>query len=81
MLITEVFVAKGESLQLNEAAPVLLRLVSSLDSVKIGFDREDDVFVRNEARLKSLDADGLTANIESVAAAADRTFLELRRSQ
>lgn len=79
MLITEVFVAKGESLQLSEAAPVLLRLVNSLDSVKIGFDRDDDVFVRNEARLKSLDADGLTANIESVAAAADRTFVELRR--
>jgi hypothetical protein len=65
-LITEVVVAKGKSLRINEVAPTLLRLVNRLDSLKVGIDEDDDVFIRNEAQLKSLHPEEFAANIESV---------------
>jgi len=76
-LVTEVTVAKGNSVRVNDAAPALLRLANRLDYAKVGVDSAGDVFVRNEARLKSLDVDELTNNIDKIAAAADQVYAEI----
>lgn len=78
-LITQVTVATAKSLQVNEAAPNLLRLANKLDYVKVGLDTGDDLFVRNEARLKSLDLEEFTNNLDRVAAAADLVYAGVRR--
>jgi hypothetical protein len=79
-VIAQVNVAKATSFRLRDAAPTLLSLANRLDYAKVCFDREGDVFVRNEARLKSLDADELTNNLDKVAAAADQVFAELNKN-
>jgi hypothetical protein len=76
-LVTEVTVAKGHSVHVNDAALALLHLANRLDYAKVGIDTAGDVFVRNEARLKSLDADELTNNIDKIAAAADQVYVEV----
>ena len=78
-LVTEVTVAKGNSLRVNDAAPELLRLANRLEYAKVGLDRDGDVFVRNEARLQSLDVDELTNNLDKIAAAADQIFVEVQK--
>ena len=78
-LVTEVIVFKANSLKLDEAAPVLLRLADRIDYAKVGLDRDDDVFVRNEARVKNLDVDELINNMEKVAAAADQVFAQVNK--
>jgi len=70
-LSTEIIVPRGNSARsLNEMALDLLRLASRLNYVKIGVDK-DDLVVRNEARLKSLNVEEFNDNIEKVVAAAD----------
>lgn len=77
-LVTEVVVVPGKSVRIEAAGPNLLRLANKLDYVKVGLDGDDDLFVRNEARVKSLDVEELKANIERVAAAADLVFVEVK---
>jgi hypothetical protein len=76
-LVSEVTVAKGNTVRLNDAAPARLRLANRLDYAKVGVDTAGDVFVRNEARVKSLDHDELTHNLDKIAAAADQVYAEL----
>jgi hypothetical protein len=79
MLITEVVVARGKSYRrLDEAAINLLRVANRLEFVKVSIDKDDDVFVRNEARLNSLDYEQFKANIERVASAADQVYVEVQ---
>ena len=78
-LFTEVIVARGKSLRVSEAAPNLLRLANKLDYVKVGLDKDDDLFVRSETRLKSLDVDEFKANVERVAVAADMVYAEVQQ--
>jgi hypothetical protein len=49
-----------------------------LNYVKIGVDK-DDLFVRNEARLKSLNVEEFKDNIEKVAMAADMVYQEMQQ--
>jgi hypothetical protein len=79
-LITQVIISKGRSSGLG-AAPNILRLANKLDYVKVGLDPDDDWFIRNESRLKSLDAEEFKTNLDRVAAAADRVYLELQQSR
>jgi hypothetical protein len=76
----QVNVAKAASFRLNDAAPALLSLANRLDYAKVCFDREGDVFVRNETWLKSLDADELVNNLDKLATAADQVFAELNKN-
>jgi len=70
-LNTEIIVPRAHSVRsLNDMALDLLRLAPKLSYIKIGVDK-DDLFVRNEARLKSLNVEELNDNIEKVVAAAD----------
>lgn len=78
-LFTEVIVARGKSLNLDSAKPVVLRLSKELDYVKVGFDKDDDVFVRNEIPLKSLDVEQLKTSLDKVAKAADKVYVEVRQ--
>jgi hypothetical protein len=50
----------------------LLRLVHSIDRVKIGFDDDEDLFVRCEVAARTLDLDAFKADIEQVAAGTDQ---------
>ena len=77
-LITEVIVAPAKSVRLEAASPYLLRLADKLDYVKIGLDTGDDLFVRHESRVKSLNVEELKNNIDRVAAAADKMFVEIK---
>jgi hypothetical protein len=62
---------------LHEIALNLLRLSNKLNYVKIGVDK-DDLFVRNEARLKTLTVDEFKSNLDKVAAAADRVYVAVK---
>ena len=76
-LSTEIIVPRGKSAHsLNDIALDLLRLASRLNYVKIGIDK-DDLFVRNEARLKSLNVEELNDNIDKVVAAADMVLQQV----
>jgi hypothetical protein len=55
----------------------LLRLSHSVDYVKIGFDDDEDLFVRTEVKTKLLDAQEFKSNVEIVAAAAERVHSEI----
>jgi|KBSSwiStaDraftv2_1062776.scaffolds.fasta_scaffold112835_4 hypothetical protein len=78
-LTTEVTVPPIKSAPpLKEMALNLLRLSSRLNYVKIGVDK-DDLFVRNEARLKSLNVEEFKDNIEKVAMAADMVYQEMQQ--
>ncbi len=78
-LTTEVLVARGKSVpRLNEAALKLLGLANRLPYVKICIDKDNDVFVRNEAGLKFLNQEEFTTHLESVATAADQVYGELQ---
>ena len=79
-LVAHVNVAKAAMFRLNDAAPTLLSLAYRLDYAKVCFDREGDVFVRNEARIKSLDVDQLTNNLDKLSTAADHVFAELNKN-
>jgi len=78
-LAAEVTVVKGNTIRVNEAAPELLRLAHRLEFAKVGLNRFGDLVVRNEARLKSLDVDELTNNLQKIAAAADQIFVEVQK--
>jgi|SRR5689334_4387302 len=76
----QVNVAKATSFRLNDAAPALLSLANKLDYAKVCFDREGDVFVRNETWLKSLDADEFVNSLDKIATAADQVYAELNKN-
>ena len=67
-----------KSFDVNKDSPTLLRFANRLDYVKVGLDTSDAVFVRNEARLKSLDLEEFKNNVDKVADAADRVYLKLQ---
>jgi hypothetical protein len=78
-LTTEVVVARGRTVpRLNEAALHLLGLANRLPYVKICIDKDNDVFVRNEAALKFLNQEEFSMHLESVAAAADEVYAGLQ---
>jgi hypothetical protein len=78
-LSTEVTIPLSKSAApLHEIALNLLRLSNKLNYVKIGVDK-DVLFVRNEARLKSLNVEEFNDNIERVAMAADTVYLQMQQ--
>lgn len=79
-LITQVTVIKGKAFsRANEAAIPLLQLADRLEYVRVSLDKNNSVFVRNEARVKSLDLDQLVMNIDRVATGADQVSGEVKR--
>ncbi|MBK9154035.1 MAG: YbjN domain-containing protein [Chloracidobacterium sp.] len=52
----------------------LLRFNDDLDRVKVGIDKDGDIFVRIDLGIRIMDKEELRANIDQVAAAADEVF-------
>ncbi|MGH9956436.1 MAG: hypothetical protein ACREBC_04810 [Pyrinomonadaceae bacterium] len=50
----------------------LLKLNHNLDYVKAGYDDDDDLFVRNELRVRTIDLASFKAMIQDVIAGADK---------
>lgn len=58
----------------------LLRFNEDLDRVKVGIDKDGDIFVRIDLSIRNLDKDELKANIDQAAAAADEVFKAVKPS-
>jgi hypothetical protein len=56
----------------------LLKLVDTYDLVKIGLDTDDDLFVRVEAKMKTMDVEDFKACVKQTALAADALYGEIR---
>jgi len=58
----------------------LLRFNEDLDRVKVGIDKDGDIFVRIDLSIRNLDKDELRTNIDQTAAAADEVFKAVKPS-
>lgn len=56
----------------------LLKLNHSMDYFKVGYDDDDDLFVRIEAKIRTVDAVSLKEMISQIDAAADKTYETVR---
>jgi len=78
-VVIGVVVAFKKEMKVNsEMMFKLLRLSHSIDYVKIGFDDDEDLFVRTEVKSKLLDAPEFKANIERNAKAASTIHDEIK---
>lgn len=57
-----------------EFIETLLKFNNSLDFVKVGLDRDGDIFVRTDASVRTLDAQQLKEIIDQVAASANEVY-------
>jgi hypothetical protein len=56
----------------------ILKLNHDVDFIKIGFDNDDDLFVRLERKVRTLDLEEFKACYTEVTAAADRLYTEIK---
>ena len=56
----------------------LLKLNHSLDFAKVGFDDDDDLFVRTEERIRIVDLQEFKALVETVDSAADTAYEKVK---
>ncbi len=56
----------------------LLRLVHDIDRVKIGFDDDEDLFVRAEVAARIFDLDEFKSDMEQVAAGTDKVHAAIK---
>ena len=74
-LVTGVIVAQKKTMNVtSEMMFKLLKLDHSLDYVKIGFDDDDDLFVRSEVKTRQLDLEEFKEGVERVSADADQIY-------
>ncbi len=79
ILVLFVIVAEAKNLKVTpELMRIMLKLNGDLDRVKIGFDKDGDVFVRIDLSIRVLDSQELKGNIEQVAAAADEVYTAIK---
>ncbi|MGD9564124.1 MAG: YbjN domain-containing protein [Pyrinomonadaceae bacterium] len=72
-------IAKKKELKTTpEMLQKLLRFNDDFDRVKVGIDKDGDVFVRIDTSIRVLDKEELKANIDQAAAAADEVYKGLR---
>lgn len=55
-----------------------LKLAHSYDIVKIGLDNDDDLFVRVELKMRTMDVDEFKSYIKQTAAAADEIYGQIK---
>ncbi|HJX84833.1 MAG TPA: YbjN domain-containing protein [Candidatus Angelobacter sp.] len=68
--------------KLNLSADLLLKLMrlnDELDFVKVGIDRDGDLFVRTELRMASLTAEDFSATVKSVVQASTRVYALVKK--
>ncbi|MCI0488303.1 MAG: YbjN domain-containing protein [Blastocatellia bacterium] len=78
VIIGAVVAKKGVMRVTPEMMRRLLKLTHDLDRAKIGFDKDDDLFVRVDVSGRLFDDQEFKANIEQVAAVTDRVFREIK---
>jgi hypothetical protein len=79
LAIIGVTVAKKKNLKLSQ--DLLLRLLKynhSADYVKVGFDDDEDLFVRAELNAKTMDFASFKEVLEQVGAAADELYAQIK---
>lgn len=57
-----------------EFLQTLLKFNNSLDFVKVGLDRDGDIFVRSDSSIRTLDAQAFKEIVDQVAASADAVY-------
>jgi hypothetical protein len=79
VLVTFVTVAPKASLRRTpELLEKILRMNYEYDTVKIGFDDDDDAYVRIDQRLRIVDVQEFNQIIDQVSVAADTLYAELK---
>ncbi len=79
LLIIGVTVAKKQNLKLSQALlHRLLKYNHSADYVKVGFDDDEDLFVRAELNAKTMDFESFKEVLEQVGAAADELYAQIK---
>jgi hypothetical protein len=81
LLVMGVTVAKKQNLKLSQ--PLLYRLLkynNTADYVKVGFDDDEDLFVRAELSTKTTDFPLFKEVLEQVGAAADELYAQIKPS-
>jgi len=79
LVIMGAVVAKKNSMKVGpEMMFKLLRLVHDIDRVKIGFDDDNDLFVRAEVTTKCFDVTEFKASIEQVSAGTDKVYAAVK---
>ena len=56
----------------------LLKLTHDIDRVKIGFDSDDDLFVRSEVNARLFDLEEFKSDMQQVAAASDQIHAAIK---
>lgn len=56
----------------------ILKLTHDIDYIKIGFDNDDDLFVRLERKVRTLDFEEFKACYSEVTNAADKLYTEIK---
>ncbi|HYP26811.1 MAG TPA: YbjN domain-containing protein [Blastocatellia bacterium] len=81
VLVLFTIVAEKDSLRLTPGViQKLLQLNGDLDRVKIGIDKDGDLFVRTDLSIRVLDVREMKENIEQVAAATDVVYATVKSS-
>lgn len=58
----------------------LLRMVHDIDRVKIGFDDDEDLFLRAEVTNKCFDVDAFKSTMDQISAGTDKVYAAIRTS-
>ena len=75
------FVTVAKKAQMNRSQDLLLTLLRQdheYDYVKVGLDRDDDLFVRIDSNARLLDLQEFKATVEQVAHSADDLYKQVR---
>lgn len=79
LIIMGAVVAPKSSMKVSpEMMFKLLRLTHDIDRVKIGFDDDEDLFLRAEVNSKCFDVEEFKANMEQVSAGADKVHAAIK---
>jgi hypothetical protein len=81
LLVMGVTVAKKQNLKLSQ--PLLYRLLrynNTADYVKVGFDDDEDLFIRAELNASTTDFQSFKEILEQVGAAADELYAQIKPS-
>src|SRR5436853_1759856 len=79
LIVMGVVVAEKSTMQVTpEMMRKLLKLTHEIDRVKIGFDNDDDLFVRAEVSARLFDLEEFKFDMQQVAAASDKVHAAIK---
>jgi hypothetical protein len=79
LIIMGVIVAQKSAMRVTpEMMRKLLKLTHEIDRVKIGFDNDDDLFVRSEVSARLFDLEEFKSAMQQVAAASDKVHATIK---